>query len=368
MAGIGSITRAARIDSIKSAARLDRIKKAVRIDEAKEIADMYRLIRKLSAINGPKADKPLLDRVMYGSEALPPLGKEYWWLMFFGRDGERPVQLMLLIFRKHGKRMLFNGREMSFKKLGEKKFRAVTAGWIYDGKKLRDLGDTNAVVEISGKRIVSEISGQRMVLSGGFPDYRLKVGKAIDLRVRRGDYLEDRDAYGILIPPFGMGWIDVFSEAEGTVLGKRFRGAAHLQKVFGVTIFGPFHWGRVVFEGNSVASFFSVKTGKRDRKNFCLYLLFYDKKRNEIIRFKRPKLKVSKTGDGWVVEGRDRDKEFRMVLEPYAKKEFTMKGGGSQAYVEYAVTAKEFRLKTKDREITLENLGKGVGSFEDAYW
>jgi len=367
MADIRKIGRAVKIGKIRSAASISKIRRAAKLGKAREIADMYLRIRKLSAISGPNVDKPLLDRVMYSSETLPPLGKEYWWLLFFGRDGERPVQLMLLIFRKHGKRMLFNGREMSFKKLGKKKFLAVTAGWIYDGKRMRDLGDTNAVVEISGKKIISEISGQRIVLSGGFPDYRLKVGKTIDLRVRKGDYLEDRDAYGILVPPFGMGWVDAFSEVEGTVLGKRFKGSAHLQKVFGVTIFGPFHWGRVVFEGNSAVSFFSVKTGRKG-KNFCLYLNFYDKKRGEIISFKRPWLKVSKAGESWKVEGRDRDKEFRMVLEPYAEKEFTMKGGGYQEYVEYAVIAKEFNLKTKDRVITLEDLGKGVGSFEDAYW
>jgi hypothetical protein len=45
-----------------------------------------------------------------------------------------------------------------------------------------------------------------------------------------------------------------------------------------------------------------------------------------------------------------------------------MKGGGSQTYVEYAVIPKEFNLKTKDRVITLDDLGKGVGTFEDAYW
>ena len=60
----------------------------------------YGLTRKLSAINGSNVSKTLLDRVMYNSETLPPLGKEYWWFLFFGQDGEKPVPLMLLILAR----------------------------------------------------------------------------------------------------------------------------------------------------------------------------------------------------------------------------------------------------------------------------
>ncbi len=79
----------------------------------------YGLIRNLSAINGSNVSKTLLDRVMYNSETLPSLVKEYWWFLFFGQDGEKPVQLMLLIFRKNGKRMLFDDEEMVLRNLGK---------------------------------------------------------------------------------------------------------------------------------------------------------------------------------------------------------------------------------------------------------
>jgi len=337
----------------------------------KRIWGTYSLVRKLSAINGPNVSETLLDCVMYNSETLPPLGKEYWWFLFFGQDGEKPVQLMLLIFRKHGRKMLFNDKEMVFRNLGKNKFLAVTAGWVYDGKGLHDLGDTNAVTKILEKRIVSEISGQKMMLSGGFPDYRLKVGDTIDLNIKKANYLEDKDACGVFIPPFGMAWVDIFSDADGIVLGKKFKGTAHLQKVVGATIFGPFHWGRIVFQNSSVAQFFCLKTGKDSKKYFRRSLTFYDHKNNETIRFNNPKLKISKRkGDTplWIVEGKDNDKDFRIVLETYAEKQFTMKGGGSQVYIEYAVIPKELNLKAKDRAITLDDLGRGVGTFEDAYW
>ena len=80
----------------------------------KKICGTYNLIKKLSSINGADVNGSLLDRTMFTIEKLPPLGKEYWWFLFFGQDGERPVQITLLIFRKYGKKMLFNNKEMSF--------------------------------------------------------------------------------------------------------------------------------------------------------------------------------------------------------------------------------------------------------------
>jgi hypothetical protein len=341
------------------------------INGIKGIWETYGLIRKLSAINGPNVSKTLLDRVMYNSETLPPSGKEYWWFLFFGQNGAKPIQLMLLIFRKYGKKMLFNDKEMVLKDLGKNKFRGVTAGWVYDGKRLHDLGDTNAFTEIQEKRIVSEISDQKVIISGGFPDYGLKIGDTIDLNIRKANYLQDKDAHGVFIPPFGMVWVDIYSDVDGIVLGKEFKGVSHLQKVLGVTIFGPFHWGRILFQNGSIISFFCLKAGKDSKKYFHVSLIFYDHKNNEIIKFHNPKLKISKRKGYiliWIVEGKDDDKDFRIVLETYARKQFTMRGGGSQVYIEYAVIPKELNLKTKDRLITLDDLGKGVGTFEDAYW
>ncbi len=339
----------------------------VYINKIRGIWETYKLIRKLSSVNGSGVSKTLLDRVMYNVETLPPLGKEYWWFLFFGQGGENPVQFMLLIFKKYGKKMLFNNKEMVFRELGKNKFQAVTAGWVYDGEELRDLGDTNAIVEIQEKEIVSEISGQKMRLSGGFPNYELSVGDLINLEITKGNYLEDKDACGVFLPPFGVGWVDVFSDVDGIVLGKKFKGTAHLQKVVGATIFGPFHWGRIVFQNGSSISFLCLKTGKSSKTFFRKSVTFHDAENNKIIRFDNPKLKISKRGNDWIIAGKDYDKNFRIVLETYAIKQYDMRGGGSQTYIEYGVTPKEFNLKTKDIVITLDELGTGVGTFEDAY-
>ena len=339
------------------------------VDEIKGMGRTYALLRELSSINGANISGKLLDKAMYSFEALPPLGKEYWWFLFFGRDGR---QMMLLVFRKFGRNMVFNGKEVVFKKMNRNAFQAVTAGWVYNKRRIRDLGCSNSVivVNLEEKTMVSKVSNREMTLKGGFPEYELTIEGLVRMKMTEGDFLESRGARGVFIPPFGAGWVDIYSNAEGDVLGERFEGTAHLQKVIGIMPYGSFYWARVVFQNGSVTSFFCLKTGKSSKRYFHRSMNFYDHETQRYIRFIRPRLMLSgERGkiQTWTVEGWDKDNELRMVLEVYAEKRFTMKGGGSQVYVEYAVRPREFSFRTKDQKITLQDLGEGVGTFEDAY-
>lgn len=207
-----------------------------------------------------------------------------------------------------------------------------------------------------------------MTFSGSFPNYELTVGDLINLRTTKGNCLENKNACGVFLLPFGIGWVDIFLDVDGVVFGKIFRGTAHLQKVVGATIFGPFHWGRTVFQNGSSFSFFCLKTGKNSKTYFRKSITFHDNESKRIVEFDNPKLKISKRKGNWIVEGKDNDKNLRLILETYATKQYFMKGGGSQVYIEYAVIPKEFDLRTEERTITLNDLGNGVGTFEDAYW
>jgi len=339
------------------------------IDKTKRTLGTYALIRQLSSINGANISRRLLDRVMYGVETLPPLGKEYWWFLFFGNDGR---QMMVLVYRKFGRGMVFNGEEVGFKNIDQGAFQAVTTGWIYDGNGIYDLGVSNPeIVSAPGaKALVSQISDRKMTFKGGYPAYELKIGDLVHLKITEGDFLENRCAYGVYLPPFGSGWIDIFSNAKGTVLGEEFVGTAHLQKVVGVMPYGSFHWARMVFQDGSTFSFFCLKPGKKIKMYFHTSMNFYDHQTRRDIRFREPQLRISEE-NGIIktrtIEGWDEENELRIVLEIYAEKKFTMKGGGSQVYIEYAVRPVEFKFRTKDKTITLKDLGNGVGTFEDAY-
>ena len=339
------------------------------IDKTKRTLGTYALLSQLSSINGANISRNLLDRVMYSFEILPPLGKEYWWFLFFGKDGR---QMMVLVYRKFGRGMVFNGKEVVFKNIDQGAFQAVTTGWIYERKGIYDLGVSNPIIAMSlgEKTFVSKISDRTMTFKGGFPEYELEIDGLVHLKMTEGDFLENRCAYGVFIPPFGAGWIDIFSNVQGDVLGEEFVGTAHLQKVVGIMPYGSFHWARVIFQNGSTFSFFCLKTGEKSKKYFHRSMNFYDHQTRRHIRFWDPRLIISEeTGriTTWIIEGWDEENELSIVLETYAEKKFTMNGGGSQVYREYAVTPSRFRFTTKDQTVTLKDLGNGVGTFEDAY-
>ena len=162
--------------------------------------------------------------------------------------------------------------------------------------------------------------------------------------------------------------MNIDSDVEGTVFGKKFKGKGHLQKVFGVTILGPFNWSRVLFKNGSVFRFFGIKPYKNSKKYFRRTIDFYDGQTKKITKFNNPKLKIKRNGKFWTVDGQDKNKKLRATLEIYAEKQFIMRGDGPFVYNEYAVLPKEFYLKTKGKEINLNDLGGGVGTFEDTYW
>ena len=344
-----------------------------KIEDINEFKETYKLVQELSSVNGFDVSEKLFHRTMFSSETLPPMGKEYWWFLFIGNDGEKPIQLMFLIFRKHGKTMMFNDKKMMLKKINKDKFQAVTTCWVWDGKKLCELGDANAVtkVNLKEKSLTSQISEHKVSFKGEFPKFKLKIGEIIDLNMTELKKINNKDAYGVFLPPFGMGWADAFSVANGTVFGKEFNGIAHLQKVVGVTTSGCFNWANVFFESGSSASFFCVRPKKNSKTFLHTSFNFYDHKSNKVIKFEKPKLKIlKKITNGkseWIIEGHDKYRYFKIVLETYAKKKYRMENGGWQVYIEYAVIAKEFSLKTKNRKIDITDLGRGVGSFEDAY-
>ena len=338
-------------------------------DKTMRILGTYALLAQLSTINGANISRRLLDRVMFSVETLPPLGKEYWWFLFFGNDGR---QMMVLAYRKFGSGMVFNGKEVVFRKTDQGAFQAVTTGWIYDGKGIYDLGVSNPIIAMNSgeKALVSKISDRTMTFKGGFPEYELEIDGLVHLKMTEGDFLENKCAFGVFIPPFGAGWIDIFSNAQGDVLGEEFVGTAHLQKVVGIMPYGSFHWARVVFRNGSTFSFFCLKTGEKSKKYFHRSMNFYDHETRRHIRFLDPQLRISEeTGEKitWTIEGWDEENELSIVLETYAEIKFTMNGGGSQVYREYAVTPSRFRFRTKDQTVTLKDLGDGVGTFEDAY-
>ncbi|MCK4883486.1 MAG: hypothetical protein KAS30_01320 [Candidatus Diapherotrites archaeon] len=347
-----------------------------KVDQIKNIKKTYELIQELSTVNGFNPDKKLLHRTMFNSETLPPLGKEYWWFIFIGEDTDKPIQIMFLIFKKHGTRMLFNNKNMDFKDISNNKFQGVTSCWVWDGKKMHDLGDTNSTTTVDSKTntLTTQISNHDVEFNGTYPNFKLKIGNAVNLEMTELNQIDSKDAYATFLPPFGIGWIDIFSKANGTVLGKKFKGRAHLQKVVGVTTSGCWNWGEIFFKNGSSITFFSIGIKKNSKISIHTSTMFYDHQTKTVTKFNNPKITISKQelknkkeNIQWTIHGSDKNNKFTLVLNTYGKKEFNMKTIEWQTYLEYLVNVNEFKITTTNKKINLNELGKGTGTFEDAY-
>ncbi len=344
----------------------------INLGKIKELRKTYGLFQTLSAIHGPDIDQALLDKVIYSSELLPPFGKEYWWFLFLGQEREKPIQFMLMICRKYGRTIWIDSKEMTLQRMSNNQFKAAVTGWVSDESKIHNLGDTNALIKIKDNQINAELAGEKLTFQGSFPDYRLKIGSSIDLKIKKSKLISKRDkeAYGMFMPPVGAGWINLYPDVEGTILGKEFKGTGHLQKVVGVTPHFPYNWLRIIFKNGSMARFSCIKPSKESQIYLRKGANFYDNNKGQLIELTGPEIKIIKEKNSllWTFEGRDTNKNMRLVLEVYAKKQFVLKGSGSLTYIEYCVIPKEFFFKTKTQTITLNDLGKGVGTLEDAYW
>jgi hypothetical protein len=332
------------------------------------IKKTYDLFRKTSKIKGPDVDSEMIDRMMYNFETLPLLGKEYWWFLFFGNEGPRPIQLMFIICRKHGKEMWIDDTKMTLEKLNNNEMKSAVSGWLYDGEKIVNLGNTNSIVEIGDKKLNAEIGDKNLILEGSFPFYKLKIGECIELDMSHENTLvkRNKESYGMFWPPLGAGFFNLYPDVSGNIFGKKFQGTGHLQKVVGIMPHFPYNWVRIIFKNGSMLRLSDIKPGKM---HISKSVNFYDNDKDQITEFVKPDLKISKSKDSliWTFEGKDKNNSLKIVLESYANKKFVMKGGGSLTYFEYCVTVKEMFLKIKDKTITLKDLGDGVGTLEDAY-
>jgi hypothetical protein len=332
------------------------------------IKKTYNLFRTTAKIHGPDIDQKLVDRIMYNFESLPPLGKEYWWFLFFGNSGPKPIQLMLLICRKYGKKMWIDNNEMALKRIGKNEAKSAVSGWLYDGDEVINLKDANAAVKIIDKKIIAEIDNKELIFEGSFPHYKLKIGDDVSLDISHENTLvkRNKEAYGIFWPPIGAGYFNLYPDVSGIIYGKTFNGTGHLQKVVAVAPHFPYNWIRIIFQNGSMLRLSDIKPGKIHLERS---INFYDNIGNEIINFHKPESKISKSSDSliWTLEGQDKNNYVKVVLEAYAQKKFVLKGGGSLTYFEYCVVVKELILKLKEKTITLNDLGDGVGTLEDAY-
>jgi hypothetical protein len=166
--------------------------------------------------------------------------------------------------------------------------------------------------------------------------------------------------------------------AEGKV--EKIQGTAYLQKVFVSGPVIPWQWSIVHFENGS---YLSYNIGRIGHSLFAEHhhplditlrkkLEFYDAKTGKLHYFKKVKIKRSR-GElpTFNLQASSGEAKLSIDLKSYSRALWRLQKSRLHSlntlyYHEFCVFAKHFSLITKGGELTLRDVGKGVGNCEDS--
>lgn len=282
-----------------------------------------------------------LDDFFFAREELIPGGKEYWFIDVVSTQGDKAQ--LVLTFGCSDAKATVNSREA---KAGT----VAAVGWFYSDRKKVFL-DRPVVLE-SSKGL---LAAGAFTFSGKYPSYDLVVDKRTRLHFTKQKKGVAYEAHPCTAQDLGVGLLNMYLDATGTIDGKPFKGVGYVQKVVVVAPFIPWNWLRVVFPDKSVLDVFVAKLGVQSVEYRVLSTSIYRLASGKTYQLSGSRFRKL-DGDRWLLEGDG----FAAYLKTYAFKPFMLRGRGEFHYDEYLVECDDFVFKGKTKR-------GGIGMIEDAY-
>ncbi len=309
-----------------------------------------------------KKEKSAVDEMLFAFEKLPVLGKEYWFMLFTEKEGNR----QLLVTFGRGRSKQYSVNEISVPEASYEN--SIFESWFYD-QRINDFPTRAVVVRIEKNRIAASGKGVDFSFGGKYPDYSRSLRNegrdtaSIELREPmvggRFDFVEYFKAL------FGFGAISMFSDFTGALNGKRFEGRGFIQKVVLSVPIIPWSWTKVHFSDGSALTYFNLRVPRTPRK-FSVSLEFYDAGTNTAHRFHEASLsRFGKSSVHWCLEASAKDAELECILRVYAVKKFRMESRTIFHYTQYLVEVESLRFVAGRKLVTEKETGQGIGFVED---
>jgi len=188
-----------------------------------------------------------LDDFFFAREELVPGGKEYWFIDVVSTQGDKAQ--LVLTFGCSDAKATVNSREA-------KSGTVAAVGWFYSNKKKVFL-DRPVVLESSKGTLKTD----SFAFTGAYPSYDLVVDKKTRLHFTKQKEGVAYEAHPCTAKDLGVGLLNMYLDARGTIDGRPFKGVGYVQKVVVVAPFIPWNWLRVVFRDKSVLDVFVAKLG-----------------------------------------------------------------------------------------------------------
>ncbi|MCX6769225.1 MAG: hypothetical protein NT051_00920 [Candidatus Micrarchaeota archaeon] len=309
------------------------------------------------------------DDLFFAIEDLPSFGKEYWFLHFCAPP--RKEQVVLTLGRPVEPVKVNNTEVLATE--GEQGMACAAVCWLYSNKK-EVVFDSSAFVSVKSgkaKSLVAKKGKSQISITGAYPNFQVKLAKDGKQVFSARAYPQKKgvpfEFVHILKNPFapglGAAMINYYLDFEGELEGQKLSGKAYLQKVVAVIPLAPWNWVRLHFKGDAALDFFTGKPfGEKTHMHFAdnAYLEL-DGKRTKL-RGLRITSYLSGDKRVWILSG----KKLFVVMETYALQPFIMKQKTTFRYDEYIVRVQSFAFQGAHKELSLSDLGEGIGLVEEA--
>ncbi|MFH1750111.1 MAG: hypothetical protein ABH863_00360, partial [Candidatus Micrarchaeota archaeon] len=200
------------------------------------------------------------DEFFFDFAALPPLGKEYWFLHF--TDPKTKTQMVATFGRAQSEmdinRLRIKGR------VDELGMECAAVIWVFDSKK-KVLLNSRQHIRLEKGSVQNSLGFSskeaEFDFHGKYPKYELDYRRGkhqIHLKLTKSPKGKPFEILNSFSPTIGMGLANLYFDFEGTLLGRPISGKCYVQKVILTSPFIPWNWGRFYFKDGGIFEFFTV--------------------------------------------------------------------------------------------------------------
>jgi len=300
------------------------------------------------------------------------MGKEYWFLHFCAPPNEEQV---VVTAGRSVDPVKVNDTEVEANDVHPDSVSCAAVCW-YHSKKRQVAIDSLAQVRVTGKGREKALSIRRgannVVMAGAYPNFTISLAKdgreVFRAKARPPKHGMPYEKVHLLknpiAPRLGAAMVNYYFDFEGKLEGKPLRGKAYLQKVVAVMPLAPWNWVRVHFAKGAVLDFFTGKPFGDSQPSMHFASNDFFEVGGRRVRLGQVTLQSWLDGDKrrWLLSGPN----IMLAMESYSMQVFSMKQKTEFRYDEYLVRVTDFVYSHGTEQITLNDLGAGVGLVEDA--
>ncbi len=306
---------------------------------------------------GKVETKESFDQLFFDfDDRLYPWTTVYRYMLFMSLDDD--IQLMVGIGQKNISDYYINGSKITFGS-SPPEYKVGLSYWCHSEDLIHKT--KNEVIRNTGGKITSETLHFQRIDEG----YILKIDEMnTDLKIKEQDG-HDFLRFKFIFSPFYR--CNKYLPFYGTILGKKTKGIAIMQKVNINMPFIPWVWGRSFFENGAQLNFYEprVLVPLYKRLNFQID--------GEVYKFeKSTKIEMisSSKYPSWKLSGKTRGgEELDVDIKSYAHicSNFETKRT-CFSYSEYPSKVTKLTFKKGSKTITLDDLGNGATNCENAHY